>query len=56
MNSDLNILQRDAIGLLKELIATPSFSKEEEKTAGIIAKFLQKKTSLLHGSVITYLP
>jgi len=43
MNSDLNILQRDAIGLLKELIATPSFSKEEEKTAGIIAKFFAEK-------------
>lgn len=43
MNSDLNILQRDAIGLLKELIATASFSKEEEKTAGIIAKFFAEK-------------
>lgn len=43
MNSDLNILQRDAIGLLKELIATPSFSKEEEKTAGIIAKFFAER-------------
>lgn len=43
MNSDLNILQRDAVGLLKELIATPSFSKEEEKTAGIIAKFFAEK-------------
>lgn len=39
MINDLNILQRDAIELLKELIATPSFSKEEEKTAGIIARF-----------------
>lgn len=39
MDKDLNILQHDAIGLLKELIATPSFSKAEEKTAGIIAKF-----------------
>lgn len=39
MINDLNILQRDVIGLLKELIATPSFSKEEEKTAGIIARF-----------------
>lgn len=43
MNSDLNILQRDAVGLLKELIATPSFSKEEEKTAGIIAKFFAER-------------
>lgn len=43
MNSDLNILQRDAVGLLKELIATPSFSKEEGKTAGIIAKFFAER-------------
>jgi acetylornithine deacetylase len=38
-NEDLNILSVDAISLLKELIATPSFSKEEERTAGILAKF-----------------
>ncbi|HRE36853.1 MAG TPA: M20 family metallo-hydrolase [Chitinophagaceae bacterium] len=43
MNSDLNILYIDAIGLLKELIATPSFSKEEEKTAGIIARFFASR-------------
>lgn len=43
MSNDLNILQRDAIGLLKELIATPSFSKEEEKTAGILAKYFAAK-------------
>lgn len=43
MSSDLNILYRDAIGLLKELIATPSFSKEEEKTAGIIARFFASR-------------
>jgi acetylornithine deacetylase len=40
MNNDINILQNQAIELLKELIATPSFSKEEEQTAGIIGKFL----------------
>lgn len=39
MNADINILQKDAITLLQELIATPSFSKEEEKTAGILARF-----------------
>jgi acetylornithine deacetylase len=33
-------LYTDAIGLLKELIATPSFSKEEDQTAGIICRFL----------------
>ncbi|HEX7904001.1 MAG TPA: M20 family metallo-hydrolase [Chitinophagaceae bacterium] len=40
MSKDLNILQQDAIGLLKELIATPSFSKEEDKTAGLIGQFM----------------
>jgi acetylornithine deacetylase len=39
MIKELAILQNDAIDLLKSLIATPSFSKEEDKTAGIIAKF-----------------
>lgn len=33
-------IQQDAIGLLKQLIATPSFSKEEENTADIIDRFL----------------
>ena len=40
---DLHILQRDAIDLLKELIAAPSFSKEEDKTAGLIEEFLKTK-------------
>ncbi|MBL7730461.1 MAG: M20 family metallo-hydrolase [Chitinophagaceae bacterium] len=39
MNKELTILQADALALLKELIATPSFSKEEEKTAGVLARF-----------------
>lgn len=43
MSNNLNILQNEAIELLKSLIATPSFSREEEKTAGIIAKFLSAK-------------
>jgi acetylornithine deacetylase len=33
----------DAVTLLKQLIITPSFSKEEIETASIIGKFLQKK-------------
>ena len=41
MNSEVTILQNDAIELLKELIATPSFSKEEDQTASIIGKFLR---------------
>lgn len=40
---ELNIdkLYADAIGLLKQLIATPSFSKEEQGSAGVIQHFLQ---------------
>ena len=36
-------LYTEAIGLLKRLIAEPSFSKEEDKTAAIIAHFLGSK-------------
>jgi acetylornithine deacetylase len=43
MNSDLHTLQTEAIQLLKELIATPSFSKEEDKTATIIEEYLKRK-------------
>ena len=34
---------QDAVGLLKKLIATPSFSKEEDKTADIIEQFFSEK-------------
>ena len=37
MNTE--VLYKDAVELLKQLIATPSFSKEEDKTAGIIEQF-----------------
>ena len=37
---DLNELKVQAIELLRQLIATPSFSKEEDNTAAIIEKFL----------------
>lgn len=37
---------RDAVELLKELIAAPSFSKEEENTAAIIETFFQNKNIL----------
>lgn len=33
-------IQSDAIGLLKELIAVPSFSREEDQTAGALCHFL----------------
>jgi acetylornithine deacetylase len=43
MSKELSILQENAISLLKELIATPSFSKEEDQTAGILCRFLGKR-------------
>jgi acetylornithine deacetylase len=42
MNNDISILQSGAINLLKELIATPSFSKEEDNSSAIIKQFLDK--------------
>ncbi len=36
-------LYTDAVGLLKQLIATPSFSSEEDATAEILFRFLQQK-------------
>ena len=42
MTNDVSILQADAIGLLKQLIATPSFSKEEDNSAALIRVFLEK--------------
>lgn len=42
-NDQLTIPQTEAIALLKQLIATPSFSKEEDNTADIIEEFLEEK-------------
>ena len=42
-NDQIIILQTEAIALLKQLIATPSFSKEEDNTADFIEEFLDKK-------------
>ena len=42
-NFTIDTLYEDAINLLKELIPTPSFSKEEDQTAGIISRFLAEK-------------
>jgi acetylornithine deacetylase len=39
----LQLLQNEAKQLLKELIATPSFSKEEASTASIIEAYLTKQ-------------
>lgn len=41
MNETLPILQDQAIALLKQLIAVPSFSKEEEHTASILESFFK---------------
>jgi acetylornithine deacetylase len=42
-NNDIQGLTQDAISLLKQLIAIPSLSKEEDKTADLIEQFLQSK-------------
>jgi acetylornithine deacetylase len=39
---DINTLQADVVELLKQLIATPSFSKEENDTAELIGGFFGK--------------
>ncbi len=41
-------LTTEAIDLLKSLIATPSFSKEEDKTADLIANYLISKGMQVH--------
>jgi acetylornithine deacetylase len=42
-NNDIQGLAQDAISLLKQLIAIPSLSKEEDNTADLIEQFLQSK-------------
>ena len=42
-NSNVLIKHNEAISLLKKLIAIPSLSKEEDKTADLIEKFLNEK-------------
>lgn len=44
MTNDIIKLQEEAIALLKELISTPSLSKEEDQTASIIGKLLAIKS------------
>ncbi|MBA2249551.1 MAG: M20 family metallo-hydrolase [Chitinophagaceae bacterium] len=48
------LLQQQAIALLKELIAIPSYSKEEDRTADTIEKFLLSKAVITqrHGNNI----
>jgi acetylornithine deacetylase len=47
---NINQLQLEAISLLKELIASPSFSREEEQTAGILCRFLGER-DIIHTRV-----
>ncbi|HXL57402.1 MAG TPA: M20/M25/M40 family metallo-hydrolase, partial [Chitinophagaceae bacterium] len=42
-SSSIGVNWEEAIDLLKKLIATPSFSKEEKDTAEIIESFLKSK-------------
>ena len=42
MNKEIGILQKKAIGLLKELISIPSFSSEEEGTAAAIEDWFKE--------------
>jgi acetylornithine deacetylase len=49
-NPDLFILQSEAVNLLKGLIVTPSFSKEENDTAELIGRFFEKH-SIPHSRV-----
>ena len=44
----IKVLQMEAIALLKTLIATPSFSKEEHQTAEIINFFLTQNGVQTH--------
>jgi len=45
---EIKQLQADAIHLLRKLIETPSFSKEEHKTADIIVRFLAERNVATH--------
>jgi acetylornithine deacetylase len=43
MNNHIGILKKEAIDLLRQLVSTISFSKEEWETAGIISRYLAEK-------------
>ncbi|HEY4325226.1 MAG TPA: M20 family metallo-hydrolase [Mucilaginibacter sp.] len=46
--TDIKTLSQQAVDLLQRLISTPSFSKEESKTADVIEKLLQEKGVTTH--------
>jgi acetylornithine deacetylase len=43
MTEAIHNLEKEALKLLQHLIETPSFSKEEDRVAGLIEKFLKKQ-------------
>jgi len=43
LNADIHTLQGEALQLLRQLIAIPSFSKEEDKTAALLEEYLRSK-------------
>jgi acetylornithine deacetylase len=43
LNSAIHTLQAEATSLLRQLIAIPSFSKEEDRTAALLEQYLQGK-------------
>jgi len=43
MTETIGLLKKDAIALLQELIAVPSFSKEEWQSASILSRFLAQR-------------
>jgi acetylornithine deacetylase/succinyl-diaminopimelate desuccinylase-like protein len=43
MSYSLDILKQEAVALLKQLIAIPSFSKEEQETAAVLEQYLKEK-------------
>jgi acetylornithine deacetylase len=45
MTREISILQAEAIQLLKQLIATPSFSKEEDNSSALIKNFLERNNA-----------
>lgn len=49
-NPGLHIIQQDSIDLLKELISTPSLSKQEDQTAGIICRFFGER-NIYHSRI-----
>lgn len=48
MKPDIHILFHDSVQLLKALIATPSYSREEDATAKLIEQFFQHKQISVH--------